>query len=282
MVATYKNSLEAPEGFTFGCDPELFIFDQEGKPVCADGLIPGTKNNPYKVKNGAIQVDGFAAEFNIDPATNYKEFTYNIDSVLGQLKKMLPTDYTLRAVPYVVFDEKTWEEAPPQAKELGCTPDFNAWTSSLNPPPARDKNSRMACAGGHLHTGWTEDADLGDFQHIMNCQDLVKQYDWFLGLWSLTKDSDSTRRSLYGKAGSCRYKEYGVEYRSLSNFWVLNKTLRLQVWNRMIAAIKNMNGGFFPERYAKWNTSVVEAIDYSNLSSTMYSRFIFPIRTIQP
>jgi hypothetical protein len=32
-------ALEAPDGFTFGADPELFIFNEKGEPVCADGLI---------------------------------------------------------------------------------------------------------------------------------------------------------------------------------------------------------------------------------------------------
>jgi hypothetical protein len=41
---------------------------------------------------------------------------------------------------------------------------------------------------------------------------------------------------LYGKAGACRYKTYGVEYRTLSNFWVLSTDLRREVWERTMAA----------------------------------------------
>lgn len=272
--------LDAPEGFTFGADPELFIFNPEGQPVCADGLIPGTKSDPYKVKDGAVQVDGFAAEFNIDPVTTFKEFTFRIDSVVGQLKAMLPEGYTLQAVPSVVFSEEEWNNAPDAAKELGCSPDFNAWTGRPNPMPIREEGSRLACAGGHLHVGWTTDASLGDMQHITNCCDLVKQYDYFLGLWSLLMDKDPTRRSLYGKAGACRFKDYGVEYRSLSNFWVLNKNARLAVWNRMMSAIKYMNNMYLPEKYFKWNSSVVEAIDYSIADSSVITQFTFPVRQI--
>lgn len=275
-----KEALKAPEGFLFGCDPELFIFNDKNEPVCADGLIPGTKNNPYQVKDGAVQVDGFAAEFNIEPVSNYKEFTFKIDSVLGQMQKMLPSGYSLKAVPHVEFSEKVWEEAPPEAKELGCTPDFNAWTGMLNPPPQRSENSRMACAGGHIHTGWTDEADLGDMQHIMNCRDLVKQYDWILGLWSILKDPDPVRRTLYGKAGACRYKEYGVEYRALSNFWVLDKNTRFMMWNRMVAAIHNMNSNFFPDKYFKWNSTVQMSLDTSQLDSNMITRFRFPIERL--
>ncbi len=69
------SALDAMPGFTFGCDPELFVINDEGVFVSAEGLIPGDKQNPYKVPGGAIQVDGMAAEFNIDPVTNYADFT---------------------------------------------------------------------------------------------------------------------------------------------------------------------------------------------------------------
>jgi hypothetical protein len=61
-----------------GADPELFVFTRSGKPVSAHDLIPGTKYEPHEVGNGAVQVDGVAAEFNIDPAANEDEFFFNI------------------------------------------------------------------------------------------------------------------------------------------------------------------------------------------------------------
>src|SRR3546814_15106496 len=81
----------------------------------------------------------------------------------------------------------------------------------------------------------------------MNCSDLVKQLDWYLGLWSLGKDKDKVRRSLYGKAGACRIKPYGVEYHVLSNFWIKNKKSRLETWNRMVKGIEEMTSLYMPE-----------------------------------
>jgi hypothetical protein len=266
------------KGFTFGSDPELFIFDRNDEPVSAVGIIPGTKTEPYPVDCGAVQCDGMAAEYNTNPAATYEEFNHNTETVLSELRKFLPSGYTLKAVPSVVFSEKAWAEAPDEAKILGCSPDFNAWTGGVNPPPEDPKNPTMRCAGGHLHVGWTSGAGA-NLIHLKHCQDLVKQLDWYLGYWSLLHDPDPTRRRLYGKAGSCRYKDYGVEYRTLSNFWVLDQELRAETWNRMVKAILDMRTNYWPEN-ATYSSYVVESIDASKRSKPIEDVVPFPLTKI--
>lgn len=274
-------ALAPMKGFTFGCDPELFVVDDTGKFVCADGLIPGTKSDPYPVECGAVQVDGMAAEFNTNPASTFEEFDNNIVTVLRQLKAMLPKGYSLSPVPSAVFDEDVWGAAPDQAKMLGCSPDFNAWTGSVNPPPNDPDNPRLRTASGHLHIGWTSGADVHNPQHINHGHDLTKQLDWYLGAWSLQKDTDATRRRLYGKAGSCRIKDYGVEYRVLSNFWLGSKDLRRQVWNRMNKAIWDMRKYYFPVKAGSYtNTLLIDSINTSVLPQVLCSEFRFPILRI--
>ena len=201
-------SIKPLEGFTFGCDPELFVFNDKGEPVSAHPYIPGTKAAPYKVPGGAIQLDGTAAEFNIDPVRNFTDFNNNIKKVLSAMKRFIPKDYTFQCVPHVVYSEAEWDKIPDENKELGCSPDFNAWTGDVNPPPAREPNSRLCTASGHLHIGWTKDMELDNIEHLRHCNDLVKQLDWYLGGWSLSQDPDKVRRNLYGKAGALRYKSY--------------------------------------------------------------------------
>lgn len=232
--------LKSLPGLLFGADPELFLVDKNGTPVSAAGLIPGTKDKPFPVEFGAVQVDGMAAEFNIDPAPTYKEFTRNIRAVVKQLEDIVPKGLTLAALPAVRFSKEVFDSAPPEAKELGCSPDFNAWTGNKNKPPRAANDPFMRTAAGHLHIGWRGMKDKITPEHIGHCNDLVRQLDFYLGAWSITKDADTTRRSLYGKAGACRYKTYGVEYRVLSNFWVLRPEYHLQVWNRMQRAILDM------------------------------------------
>jgi len=273
--------IEAMPGFTFGCDPELFVRNSDGEFVTAEGLIPGTKEEPFKVDGGAVQVDGMAAEFNIDPVSTFTGFNDNIVKVISQLKKMLPAGHTLVAEPAVVFSEKEWERTPDIAKVLGCTPDFNAWTGQVNPPPdATGQNERLRTASGHLHFGWTDDGIPTDPVFVGNCRDLVKQLDWHLGAWSLSKDSDPRRRELYGRAGAMRFKPYGVEYRVLSNFWLSRKADRLAVWNRMQNAIKNMRTSFMPETAYQFNDLLIEDINNTKLSDTLKFNFANPVMTI--
>lgn len=282
------DSISPMDGMKFGCDPELFVFDKNtGKYVTAEGLIPGTKFEPFKVDCGAVQVDGMAAEFNIDPVTDFKTFDHNITTVMKQLSDMLPKGFELHQKPAVIFDEDIWDDAPMKAKELGCTPDFDAWTGEVNTPPKCDI-PRLRTASGHLHIGWTEGADTSDVQHIAACRDLVRQLDYYLGAWSVMHDPDSTRRKLYGKAGAMRYKPYGVEYRVLSNFWLKDTASRKAVWNRMQTAIWRMSSSFLPEigegtpmaSPFKFNELLIKSINESKLEDVVANKFYNPIYTL--
>lgn len=275
-----KLIMPAMSGFTFGADPELFIVDENGKHVSAEGLIPGTKAEPHVVEGGAVQVDGMAAEFNIDPCSDFETFNNNVTGVMKQLKEMLPKGYNFSIIPAVEFSADVFDSAPDCAKELGCSPDYNAWTGELNPPPSLENRPRLRCAGGHIHFGWTADADLSDLQHLMNCRDLVKQLDWYLAGWSIGVDPDPTRRMLYGRAGACRIKPYGVEYRVLSNFWLTSKERRLQVWNRMQMALKDMRKQYIPDLYPNYNELLVEGINTSKLNAGLVAAVPYPLRRV--
>ncbi len=271
-------ALSAMEGLTFGADPELFIMNPKGEFVSALGMIPGTKEEPYKVDGGAVQVDGMAAEFNIEPVTTYKEWKKNITGVRQQLQEMLPNGYKLVPVATAQFSEDVWASTPDNAKILGCSPDYDAWKKGVNPAPLGRDFVRHA--GGHIHVGWTNGADTSDGDYVNSCIDLVRQLDWFLAAWSVTKDPDTMRRSAYGKAGAMRFKPYGVEYRTLSNFWLdtdKDPYILLEVWNRMQSAIEAMSTTFMPKEYSNYNKKLIESVNTSNVS-WITSHFTYPIR----
>lgn len=225
-----------------GCDPELFV-TQEGKLRSAWGLIPGTKEKPHRVQDGAVQVDGMALEFNIDPVTTADDWVAKINSVMGQMRAMVP-NYEFAIVPSAKFNGNHFRSQPEAAKELGCTPDFSAYTLKENPKP--DNKTTMRTASGHVHIGFCEGADPNSDEHMIRCATLVKQLDCYLGLPSILFDKDKTRRKMYGAAGAFRPKNYGVEYRVLSNAWLLSEDRMRFVFDQTVRAVNDLVNGIRP------------------------------------
>jgi hypothetical protein len=211
-----------------GADPELFV-GKGRKIVSGHGMIPGTKQQPFPVERGAVQVDGMALEFNINPASTRQEFIKNLSVVQSHLSKMIPEGHTLRTVPTAHFAPEYMAAQPFEATELGCDPDFNAYTGQPNPRPNGEVNFRTG--SGHIHVGWTEGMDVNDPDHLEACRMMVKQLDACLGIFSTLWDSDTQRRQLYGKFGAFRPKSYGVEYRVLSNAWLKSSALKGMVFD---------------------------------------------------
>lgn len=225
-----------------GADPEVFV-RKVGKKAfqSAHGMIVGDKKNPQKVHLGAVQVDGMALEFNIDPAKNEKEFITNITEVMKIMGEMVP-GYEMVAQPVAKFTEAHMKKQPKEALELGCEPDFNAWRDGeVNPRPNGDVNFRTGA--GHVHIGWTKDVDPNDPGHREACIMATKQLDYYLGLGSLLYDKDTKRRTLYGAAGAFRPKPYGVEYRVLSNAWLQSEELMAWVYRNTVKGIQDLFEG---------------------------------------
>jgi hypothetical protein len=214
-----------------GADPELFMKNPNtGAFVSAHDRVPGTKVEPFVVPLGAIQVDGTALEFNIDPAHTVDEFVNNIKSVRATLESYVP-GFNVVAEPVAIYDPEyfLWE-VPAVAQELGCNPDFCGWTLDVNPRPDPG-NKPLRTASGHVHIGWTDGADVFDKEYFELCCSVARQMDYYLGIHSLLWDQDPVRRSLYGKAGAFRPKPYGMEYRVLSNRWLDSDKLIAWVYN---------------------------------------------------
>lgn len=223
-----------------GCDPEIFV-KQNGKFVSAHALIPGNKQHPHKVERGAVQVDGMALEFNIDPAHTENEFVMNIQTVMAKLKEMCP-NYELVATPVADFSLDYIRSQPEEARELGCEPDFSAYSGVANIKP--NAELPMRTASGHVHIGWGNGFDVNSAEHDARCRAVSQQMDLFLGIPSLFYDADQRRREMYGKAGCYRLKSYGCEYRTLSNAWLLTPERMAWVYRQVQAGMKALMGGF--------------------------------------
>lgn len=234
-----------------GCDPEVFV-RQKGLMQSAHGLIPGDKKNPFKVDKGAVQVDGMALEFNIDPAATSEEFCLNVETVLHQMMLMVP-DYEVVIQPVAHFTKDVMEAQPAEALELGCDPDYNGWTMLQNNKPNSDRPMRTA--SGHVHIGWTsnQDLDLGFERAGL----VAREMDFYLGLGSIFYDEDQERRAMYGNPGCFRVKPYGMEYRTLSNAWVGNRKRMEWVFNNAKNGMERILKG---ERHAEQFGDISEII----------------------
>jgi len=212
--------------FTIGADPELFV---KNKKTFASivGLLGGTKQQPLPIGEGcAVQEDNVTAEFCIPPCNTKEEFVKTIQYSINEIKTRVSFK-NLSLAPNVasaIFPEK--ELKTPQAQEFGCTPDFNIYTGVENPFPVIE-NKRLRSAGGHIHIGTKVDI-----------KELVPVLDLYLGVPSVILDKDTQRRQLYGKAGCIRIKPYGVEYRTLSNFWIWETKLIEWVYHQVEQACK--------------------------------------------
>lgn len=233
--------------FTIGCDPEIFVKDSKTqKFVSAHGLIEGDKEKPHKIPDGAYQVDGMAVEFNTDPlhliaggGTTFSAKVLNVMRRLDSAVKKNNPDLVQAIQATADFDPEYLESQPEKAKELGCDPDFNAYTMKENPRPESDK-VYFRTGAGHVHIGWTADAPTDNPDHRAICAELVKILDASVGLASVYYEEDNRRRELYGKAGAFRPKPYGVEYRTPSNFWIKSHAHRRAMYDTCSWAVRTL------------------------------------------
>jgi hypothetical protein len=218
---------------TIGADPELFLTSSEGTYVSAVGKIGGSKRRPRKIREDgcAVQEDNVAVEFNIPACTSVDAFVESLNFNLQYLKELAATKYNLQLAFHASASFSDEELDSPAAQQFGCEPDFNAWTGMRNPRPHSIDPNLRSC-GGHVHIG----SQLDKVQ-------LIKACDVTLGLWSIIHDQDMKRRDLYGKAGCFRPKKYGVEYRTLSNFWIQSESLMRDVYDRTHKAVKLVEDG---------------------------------------
>lgn len=242
-----------------GSDPEIFI-EQNGEIVSAVGMIPGTKDEPHPItdKGHFIQTDNIAFEFNIPPCETADEYVENINFVKEHLEVLAKANNCTLSL-LASSEINSIHLQTEQAQTFGCEPDLNVYLEDLNPKP--DSNTNLRCVGAHVHIGY-ENPDFEVSERI------VKMFDIFVTLPSLLKDNDERRRELYGKAGSFRVKDFGVECRALSNFWIHSDKLIKWVFNQTIKAVETVLNNEDESFIRKFSERVQEAIDSNNKEVT--------------
>ena len=231
-----------------GCDPEGFIVDPNGDFISAYGIIPGDKKDPFKVDGGAVQVDGMALEFNIDPASTEDEFVGNIKKVITQVTEMVhdaSPDLSIRWTPIARFKNTIWEVSPEQCKILGCDPDYNIHGEINENPILKLENTPIRTAAGHIHIGFRDTLieDPMDKDHFDTCLYLAQGFfNSHVPSYIPHLPEEEERMKYYGAWGSFRPKKYGVELRSPSNIWVAKEETQRKIYRETRNTFNDLTG----------------------------------------
>jgi len=243
---------------TLGADPEIFICNDK-EIVSAEGLTDGgTKRNPKKISDEghAIQEDGIMFEYNIPPCKTEDEWVNAHKTCIDYLGILAEVNgFSLSNKVSSVVNKKYLQSL--QATTFGCEPDFNVYSKSVNEAP--DNNTNLRCAGGHVAFGYEN-------PQFEISEKIVKAFDMFVTLPALFKDNDTRRRELYGKAGSFRVKDFGVECRALSNFWIQSEENMRWVYKQSIKAIETVLSNEIDDLIELYSEQVRDAIDTADLN----------------
>lgn len=205
--------------FTFGTDPE-FILEKNGKVISAISILKGTKEERQQIEDCFFYYDNVLGECCVPPSASSDEAVANIGKCLKIFSELVkPAQLVIRASQVYPKSELKHKEA----LKIACTPEFCAYDIEEAKQDANlFEKVDLRSAGGHVHVG---------SEHLFDENSkliAIRLLDLFLGIPALLIDRDPTaqeRKKLYGKAGRFRTPSYGVEYRSISNFWLASPNL---------------------------------------------------------
>jgi hypothetical protein len=208
----------------FGSDPETFVAHSDGVISAPFELIPAPKEIVLKGEHGGYNRDGMALELNPEASSNPKEVVGHMLQLLTDGSSLLK-QFGLTITNKIGMDIANLPDhvrniLPSDCFELGCDPDYSAYTRRVNRVRVDPKKYTKRFAGGHISVQIERGVP---FEEV--CE-LVKLFDRHAGLYSLrwSVRESLERRKTYGKAGAFRWKpEDGiVEYRTPDAGWLWN------------------------------------------------------------
>ncbi len=219
-----------------GCDPEFF-FKVDKKIVGAELHIPkeGLKNTI--TRQGGLHtalttmdtkfiIDGVQVELNPRPDTCRANLANEIAAAFRTLKAELDKKGDKVEMDFsrsIKITEGELKKLDPNNQKLGCMPSLNSHKGTECKLSKIDPLKHMQrSAGGHIHIGFK---GYGNLENAIkkNPNEMVEMLDIICGNTCVLVDRDEgniERRKLYGRAGEYRLPPHGLEYRTLSNFWL--------------------------------------------------------------
>lgn len=209
-----------------GADIEFFIKDRvTGKVIPACGKIGGEKGKPKPISaEYSILEDGAAVELNYTPTDNYAAL---VERLSGSPRAIADaTGYSVAHMPEArIAGLKKYK----QAMEIGCVEDFDAYNNPEAPRDIPDIGlfGTYRFAGGHIHMSYPVNKIppfvVARFMDLhVTCRLLTFVENTF-SREEAVKLLGEQRRKFYGLPGLYRPKEYGIEYRTLSNYYTFHR-----------------------------------------------------------
>lgn len=249
FLTAKRGTLVSGRGTT-GCDPEFFVVDEK------EEVIPAWTFLPEKQAGDTVYWDGFQAEFVVPDGRGCLEelnaqIKYNLEQVLCRARVKNPkAEISMQNV--VTLPMATLMGADKKHVELGCSPSLNVYGDrgkEVEDPVRLEQRF----AGGHQHFGISFDARRKEKQ----VETLIRALDAVVGVAgvSLAAQWDNPlRRVYYGRAGEYRLPHYGIEYRVLSNFWLIHPAIAMLVNELFRVVIRWAMSGYSP----MWNAEEKE------------------------
>lgn len=213
-------TLESTFGY-IGSDPEFF-YEKDGVVVPSSEVL--TTDFPHVIR------DGVQGELNPSPDSCRQRSGGHFLEALNQaidFGMLAGAELSLKQA--VEVPDSVWDRMSEQDKEFGCNPTLNVYKEDIEKPSGTE--TRLRSAGGHVHISLSK-------VHKLRHRTFVKLLDIVVGNTLVLIDRDpanKARRTIYGRAGEYRLKEYGVEYRVPSNFWIRHYIL----WSGLAALVRN-------------------------------------------
>lgn len=242
----------------FGSDPEFFFISngelvESNKIIGDEGLFLGHSTNGRPV----CTKDGVQAELNPMPYRCREGMGIHIASLFKELQRTILSNNGSKILfdGVIKLSEEKMDELSDESKKFGCAPSRNYYTRKASEIKVNPEVYPYRSAGGHIHIGKIEHFrsnlcaidpkaviphpletlhpgdPLPKIEHVdesikflhLKHRLIVRLLDTVVGNTCVLIDKNPAqkeRRKVYGKAGEYRLPKHGLEYRSLSNFWL--------------------------------------------------------------
>lgn len=246
-----------------GSDPEFF-FMEKGKVLASELVLP---KESISTGSGKLTIDGVQAEINPSPDTCRESHAMNISRMIRYAKTLLKDGQSISFDPLVPIKLTVLNKLSDKAKFFGCTPSYNAYDNDNKMSIDDSSMYPFRPAGGHLHFGHS---GREDYIKIFNdIKTLIPMLDIIVGNTCVLIDrheGNKERRKCYGRAGEFRTPKHGIEYRTLSNFWLKAYPLMSFVFALSRMAMDIINSSTKKDNFVK---EIMDSVDINDIRNAI-------------